>query len=786
MMKKLFQNKKFKYTFIGIIATIVICLGVTYAYWMLTKEQTNKDVVKSACLKIDFSGKNDITLDEAYPMEEDELEYFLNIQTPYHFTITNKCNNLQNAVINLETLNVSNTLLEDDYIDVLLYEEDYHNNLNSSKKLTGNTINDSNKVIKDARHAYALYNFTLKNNETREFNLQIYLDKDTPMNESTMDASWQGKITLSTEYMKDTNTIREISKTDEDGMWKYKEQLTKIVIEDKKDEKVALDNEVVYGPFAESIYESNGVQSYVVCETGDINCIGYLQGDGGVKLNQNSNYLFSGFTSVSAIDNIEKLDISDVTQMNYMFSNTGVENLNLSMWDVSHVTNMYAMFYDCSSLTQLILANWNLGNLSYNPGLFGGNSNLETIVMYSATFPSNSQGFFSAGLTNLTNLVLGNTHTSNVTNMAEMFSGCSGLTTLDLSSFDTTNLRSVGGMFRDMTNLNNLDLSNWKFNDNIASFFISTSGLSDDKLLSNLTLKNVNTSNVTDMRYMFQGASNIVSLDLSSFDTSQVTKIEHIFEGLSNIKYINLSNWNLSGVRSIGIQDNLLFSSNSSLQSLSMTNFVFPTDSSYFFAYLSSLTDIFLTGSNTSNVTDMSRMFYETSNLNILNLSMWNVSHVTNMTDMFSASGLTNLTLNGWNLSGIADAYNNNQLFPNNPNLSIIRMNGVVFPKNCSNLFYNLKGLTTLELAGSNTSNVTNMKTMFMGCSSLTKLDLSSWNTNNVTEMSAMFNRTSSLEHITFGLNFVHKSGAYTSNMFSECLSTDRPSGDTWQGVIFD
>ena len=72
-----------------------------------------------------------------------------------------------------------------------------------------------------------------------------------------------------------------------------------------------------------------------------------------------------------------------------------------------------------------------------------------------------------------------------------------------------------------------------------------------------------------------------------------------------------------------------------------------------------------------------------------------------------------------------------------------------------------------------------------MGCSSLSKLDLSSWNTNNVTDMTAMFNGTTSLEHITFGNNFVHKSGANTSDMFSGCLSTDRPSGSSWQDVSF-
>ncbi len=379
-MKKLLQNKKFKYTFIGIIATIIICLGVTYAYWLLTKEQTEKNVVKSACLKIDFSGENNINLDKAYPLEENELEYFLTNQKPYHFTITNKCNNLQNAVINLETLNVSNTLLEDDYIDVLLYEDDYHNNLNSSKNLIGNTINDSNKVIKDARHAYALYNFTLKNNETREFNLQIYLNKDTPMNENTMNASWKGKITLSTEYTNDkfinAGTLRTISSSDSNGMWKYKTNIKQIVIEDSKNLKTS-DDGVVYGPFDESEKIDKSIESYVVCEIGDENCVGYLQGDGGIKANPNSSYLFSGFTNVVNIIDLENLDTSEVTNMDNMFGNmNNLTSIDLTSFNTSKVTNMMGMFNFCNSLTELDLSSFDTRNVWNIASMFKNMSSL--------------------------------------------------------------------------------------------------------------------------------------------------------------------------------------------------------------------------------------------------------------------------------------------------------------------------------------------------------------------------------------------------------------------------
>ena len=44
-------------------------------------------------------------------------------------------------------------------------------------------------------------------------------------------------------------------------------------------------------------------------------------------------------------------------------------------------------------------------------------------------------------------------------------------------------------------------------------------------------LEHINTSQVTDMSYMFSGCSSLTSLDLSSFDTSKVTDMSYMFSG---------------------------------------------------------------------------------------------------------------------------------------------------------------------------------------------------------------------------------------------------------------
>ena len=54
-------------------------------------------------------------------------------------------------------------------------------------------------------------------------------------------------------------------------------------------------------------------------------------------------------------------------------------------------------------------------------------------------------------------------------------------------------------------------------------------------------------------------------------------------------------------------------------------------------------------------------------------------------------------------------------------------------------MFYRCSGLTSLNVAGFDTSSVMNMDSMFNGCRKLTSLDLSSFNTSVVTSMEGMF-----------------------------------------------
>ncbi|MBP5156319.1 MAG: BspA family leucine-rich repeat surface protein [Treponema sp.] len=86
-----------------------------------------------------------------------------------------------------------------------------------------------------------------------------------------------------------------------------------------------------------------------------------------------------------------------------------------------------------------------------------------------------------------------------------------------------------------------------------------------------------------------------------------------------------------------------------------------------------------------------------------------------------------------------------------------------------SNMFMYCSGLTSLNVSGLNTGNVTNMSRMFWGCSGLTSLDVSGWDTGNVTDMSFMFGLCSGLTTIYASSSFVTTAVTSSTNMFTDC-----------------
>ena len=203
---------------------------------------------------------------------------------------------------------------------------------------------------------------------------------------------------------------------------------------------------------------------------------------------------------------------------------------------------------------------------------------------------------------------------------------------IDPTGFDTSNVTDMSYMFRDMNNLTSLNLSNFDTS-KVTNMAYMLRGMQD---LTNLNLSNFDTSKVTNMRAIFAGMLNLTSLNLSSFNTSKVTDMSYMFSNTRRLTSLSLSTFDTSKVTDMSS----MFSNMLNLTSLNLSNFNTSnvTDMSYMFVHMHSLTSLDLSNFDTSKVTDMSSMFSEMLNLTSLDISNFDTSNVTKMNRMFLLS----------------------------------------------------------------------------------------------------------------------------------------------------
>ncbi len=169
------------------------------------------------------------------------------------------------------------------------------------------------------------------------------------------------------------------------------------------------------------------------------------------------------------------------------------------------------------------------------------------------------------------------------------------------------------------------------------------------------------------------------------------------------------------------------------------------TSTHNWFYYCTELTEVDLSGFDTSNVVDMSQMFYQCKSLTKLDVSGFDTSNVVDMSDMFHmCENLSVLDVSGFDTSNVTDMSN---LFNRCRSLEYLDVRGFDTSNvtNMSSLFYGCDSLDNLDVSGFDTSEVTLMNYMFGGCYNLSSVDVSGFNTSNVTRMYAMFKDCRSL-----------------------------------------
>ena len=204
-----------------------------------------------------------------------------------------------------------------------------------------------------------------------------------------------------------------------------------------------------------------------------------------------------------------------------------------------------------------------------------------------------------------------------LTDTSSMFAACTSATSITFGeSFDTSNVTNMSYMFNGCGKLKSLDLSSFdtsKVTD--MSYMFGSNSWSSRWSLTSITFGDKwDTSNVTNMSNMFQLCENLTSLDLSPFNTSAVTKMSYMFSDCNRLKSIEFGdNFDTSNVTNMYY----MFQNCSGLTSLDLSSFDTSkvTNMSYMFNGCKSLTSLDLSNFDTSNVTSMSNMFYNCSGL---------------------------------------------------------------------------------------------------------------------------------------------------------------------------
>ena len=220
-------------------------------------------------------------------------------------------------------------------------------------------------------------------------------------------------------------------------------------------------------------------------------------------------------------------------------------------------------------------------------------------------------------------------------------------------------------------------------------------------------------------------------------DSSRMFYLGYGEQKIRNISEIYLSGFDTSQVTHM----NHMFSGMSNLTTINLSNFdtAKVTDMSAMFYGMSSLTTLNLSNFDTSQVIYMESMFYGVRNLTTLNLSNFDTSKVTNMRTMFyGMRNLTTLNISSFDTSQVTDM---NNMFAYIYNLTTLNLSSFDTSQvtDMRYMFVFMVSLTALNLSNFDTSHVTNMGSMFYGTTSLPTLDISSFDTSQVTDMNNMF-----------------------------------------------
>ncbi|EAD1236659.1 BspA family leucine-rich repeat surface protein [Listeria monocytogenes] len=244
----------------------------------------------------------------------------------------------------------------------------------------------------------------------------------------------------------------------------------------------------------------------------------------------------------------------------------------------------------------------------------------------------------------------------------------------------------------------------------------------------------------------------------------------NISSGFAALESVRIEQCNLSGVTSFA---RAFYSS--TLQKVIIRDNDYPTAPSLLtmesmFSFATKLTELDLSGLDTSSVTNMYNVFNRCRALEELDVSNFDTSSVTTMKSMFQyCELLEKLDVSNFDTSSVTTMQS---MFDECQSLEILDVSNFDTSSvtDMTAMFQNCYALEKLDISNFDTSSVTKMYAMFSGLYGVGKLDVSHFDTSLVTTMNRMFQNCKSLKELDIG-NFNTSLVTDMDRMFINCAA---------------
>ena len=319
------------------------------------------------------------------------------------------------------------------------------------------------------------------------------------------------------------------------------------------------------------------------------------------------------------------------------------------------------------------------------------------------------------------------------TTLNSMFSNCTVLKSIDLTGLNTSNVTDISYIFDGCKSLENVPIGFTSLNMNKVSTTNARYIFRSCESIQEIDLSSMNFPLVTSLSYWFSNCKKAKVIKLPTFGSKKITTLEGLFGVCDNLQQIDFNNLDTSKV----VNANRLFGTSTVNTNTDIEGTLEVDLSNFDFSSLKNQTSSILENNKSVrkiNLSFLSNITYTGGTLASMFKNASSLVEIDLTPLTFNASGITSYSLLFENCVRLKKIISSNKL-----------QSGTSLT-NIKHMFYNCQSLEVVDLSGLNTTNVKDdswnscYNELFYNCQSLKSLDISTFIINPaINTLSKMF-----------------------------------------------